>query len=189
MRPLRFAAKGLPEGLTLDADRGILGGRVPEKKGNYAMIFTAKNARGEAARAFTLVVGERLALTPPVGWNSWGGHMLYISDAIMRKAADVIVEKGLADVGFQYVSTDDCWMRISPENYAARTPAKEAACGIQLRGPHRRRARCRRQHPAQPALSRYEGADGLYPRLRSAGRPVQLARAVHLPELRRLVRT
>lgn len=124
-RPMRFAAAGLPDGLVLDAERGIVRGTVPQKPGEYAMTFTAHNAAGEATRPFTLVVGEKLALTPPTGWNSWGGHMLYVSDAIVRKAADVIVEKGLADVGFQYVSMDDCWMRISPENYAARSEAKK----------------------------------------------------------------
>ena len=50
--------------------------------------------------------------------------MLTVSDRVMRKAADVLVEKGLADVGFQYVSIDDCWMRMSPENFAARGRGK-----------------------------------------------------------------
>lgn len=122
-RPLQFDAKGLPDGLKLDVTTGIINGTVPGKKGHYPMTFTAKNANGSVARAFTLVVGDKLALTPPTGWNSWGGYMLYVSDAVMRKAADMLVKHGLADVGFQYVSIDDCWMRLSPENYAARSEA------------------------------------------------------------------
>ena len=124
-RPIQFAVKGLPQGLVLDATKGIIAGKVPAGKGEYLMTFTAKNASGEVSRPFKLVVGDKLALTPSTGWNSWGGHMLFISDAIMRKAADLMVDKGLADVGFQHVSIDDCWMRISPENYVARTEAKQ----------------------------------------------------------------
>jgi alpha-galactosidase len=124
-RPLRFEAQGLPPGLELDTAKGVITGTTPAEKGRYPVMFIATNARGAATRPFTLVVGDQLALTPPTGWNSWGGYMLFISDAIVRKAADLIVARGLADVGFQYVSIDDCWMRISPENYAARAPAKK----------------------------------------------------------------
>ncbi len=123
-RPIRFDVKGLPKGLTLDAAKGIISGTSPAKNGSYAMTITAKNARGEVSRRFAIVVGDKLALTPPVGWNSWGGYMLTMSDQVMRKAADMLVEKGLADVGFQYVSIDDCWMRMSPENYASRRKGK-----------------------------------------------------------------
>ncbi|MCX5685114.1 MAG: putative Ig domain-containing protein, partial [Planctomycetota bacterium] len=124
-RPIRFEVKGLPEGLTLDSDKGIITGVTPGRSGDYPMTFTAKNGQGAAKRPFKLVVGDKLALTPPVGWNSWGGHMLMVSDQVMRRTADLLVAKGLADVGFQYVSIDDCWMRISPESYAARTEAKK----------------------------------------------------------------
>ncbi len=124
-RPLRFEVQGLPAGLVLEAETGVITGTAPGKKGDYAMTFSARNGHGADSRAFQLVVGDKLALTPPTGWNSWGGHMLYVSDAMMRRAADVIVNRGLADVGFQYVSIDDCWMRISPENYAARNEAKK----------------------------------------------------------------
>ncbi len=123
-RPIRFEVTGLPEGLVLDAEHGILSGVTPEKPGDYPMTFLATNGHGKDERKFKLVIGNKTALTPPTGWNSWGGHMLMVSDKVMRKAADLMVEKGLADVGFQYVSIDDCWMRISPENFAARNEKK-----------------------------------------------------------------
>jgi len=120
-RPIRFEVDGLPSTLKLNADKGILTGKTPGKKDVYTMTFTAKNAYGEASRPFTLVVGENIALTPPTGWNSWGGHMVAVSDDVMRKAADVFVEKGLADAGFQYLGIDDCWMRLNSEMYAGRS--------------------------------------------------------------------
>lgn len=123
-RPMRFQVEGLPEGLALDPATGILTGRTPAAHGAYAMTVTARNNQGSATRRFSLVVGDKLALTPPVGWNSWGGYMLTMSDQVMRQAADLIVARGLADVGFQYVSIDDCWMRVSQESFDTRKPAK-----------------------------------------------------------------
>ena len=120
-RPIRFEVKALPPGLKLDANKGILSGKTPVKRDVYVMTITARNAHGKATRPFALVVGEKMALTPPTGWNSWGGHMVTVSDDVMRRAADVFVEKGLADVGFQYLGIDDCWMRLSPDMYANRS--------------------------------------------------------------------
>ena len=118
-RPIRFEATGLPGSIKLDTEKGILTGRAPAQTGTFAVKFTARNAAGADTREFKLVGGDRIALTPPMGWNSWGGHMLMVSDEVMRKATDLMVSRGLADVGFQYVSIDDCWMRIDPDYFAA----------------------------------------------------------------------
>lgn len=117
LRPIHFVVSNLPEGLKLDKEKGIISGITPNKEGNYNMIFEAINEKGSASREFKLVIGEKIALTPPMGWNSWGGYMLQVSDDVMRRATDFIVNKGLADVGFQYISIDDCWMRIDPKLY------------------------------------------------------------------------
>ena len=125
IRPMQFKVKGLPKGMNLDAVNGIISGISPAIKGEYPMIFTSKNSEGKVSRNFKLIVGDKIALTPATGWNTWGGHMLLISDSLIRKAADIFVERGFADVGFQYISIDDCWMKISPENYAERTEFKK----------------------------------------------------------------
>lgn len=119
-RPIRFEVQGLPQGLKLDAEKGIITGVTPAKRGDHSMTFTAKNTHGETSRPFKIVVGDKLALTPPTGWNSWGGQMINVSDSIMRKAADMMVDRGLADVGFQYVGIDDCWMRLNQEMFDKR---------------------------------------------------------------------
>lgn len=123
-RPIDFEVSGLPDGLVLDRATGILTGVSPAEMGEYVMEITAKNGYGAVSRSFKVVVGEKTALTPPTGWNSWGGHMLMITDEIMRKVADLYVEKGLADVGFQYISLDDCWMKMSPDAYFDRPKGK-----------------------------------------------------------------
>jgi hypothetical protein len=69
-----------------------------------------KNRLGEARRALTIVGGEhKLALTPPLGWNSWNCWADAVSDRKVRAAADAMVASGLAAHGFQYTNIDDCW--------------------------------------------------------------------------------
>jgi alpha-galactosidase len=109
-RPMHFAAKGLPAGLSLDGQSGIITGRVA-KAGRYPTTLSAKNAHGSAKREFRIVVGGTLALTPPMGWNSWYIHYHRVSDVIMRAAADQMIASGMADYGYQYVNIDDCWMK------------------------------------------------------------------------------
>lgn len=120
-RPMEFAVEDLPSGLELDSKNGIITGVTPGEEGAYSMVFKASNTLGEDSYDFRLMIGEKLALTPPTGWNSWGGHMLFVSDELMRKAADIFVQKGLADVGYQYLGIDDCWMRIARWKYESQS--------------------------------------------------------------------
>ena len=69
-RPMTFSAKGLPKGLKRDRNTGIISGKV-RKQGTWKVTFTASNARGSDSREFKIVIGGKLCLTPPMGWNSW----------------------------------------------------------------------------------------------------------------------
>ncbi|HKV37908.1 MAG TPA: NPCBM/NEW2 domain-containing protein, partial [Blastocatellia bacterium] len=70
-RPLRFMATGLPEGLVLDRRTGIVSGKL-EEAGEYKVLVKVSNRLGSTSRELTIVGGEhKLALTPPMGWNSW----------------------------------------------------------------------------------------------------------------------
>ena len=109
-RPMTFSAKKLPAGLTLDSQSGIITGRSPAA-GTNVVTLIARNSRGEAKREFRIVAGNTLALTPPMGWNSWYIHYERVSDALMRQSADQMTASGMADYGYQYVNIDDCWMK------------------------------------------------------------------------------
>jgi alpha-galactosidase len=50
-----------------------------------------------------------LALTPPMGWNSWNKFACNVSDELIRGMADAMVKSGMKDAGYQYVVIDDCW--------------------------------------------------------------------------------
>ena len=114
-RPIHFSVKGLPSGLSLDPATGIITGTVPPK-GDYELVLQAKNAKGKSIRKFTIVAGDKLALTPPMGWNHWYAHYDRITDQMTREAADVMISSGMADVGYSYVNIDDCWMNAPRNN-------------------------------------------------------------------------
>jgi alpha-galactosidase len=109
-RPLRFSAKGLPSSIGLDSNSGIMTGQTPTKTGEYIVTLTVTNAQGSSSRQFKIVVGDTLALTPPMGWNDWYTHYDHITDQLVRQAADAMISSGLADFGYQYIDIDDCWM-------------------------------------------------------------------------------
>ena len=69
-RPMAYGAQGLPEGLELDPRTGLITGRVPAE-GDFRVLLTAENALGKAEREILLKIGPQIALTPPMGWNSW----------------------------------------------------------------------------------------------------------------------
>jgi len=50
-----------------------------------------------------------LALTPPMGWNSWNHFQCDINEKVIRDTADAMVTSGMRDAGYQYVVIDDCW--------------------------------------------------------------------------------
>jgi alpha-galactosidase len=52
---------------------------------------------------------NRLALTPPMGWNSWNHFACNVSDSLIRQTADSMVASGMRDAGYRYVVIDDCW--------------------------------------------------------------------------------
>ncbi len=107
-RPMTLKAEGLPAGATFDPEKGILGGAVAQA-GTYRITFTASNAKGSATRVFKLVVGDKIALTPPMGWNSWNCFAHAVTEENIRDTIDVFVKSGLADHGWSYVNIDDYW--------------------------------------------------------------------------------
>lgn len=52
---------------------------------------------------------ENLALTPPMGWNSWNNFGCNVNESIIKEMADAMVECGMHKAGYQYIVIDDCW--------------------------------------------------------------------------------
>jgi alpha-galactosidase len=106
--PLRFAAAGLPSGLTLDSTSGLITGMIPAA-GDYPVTLGVRNPMGSAERELLIRAGDALALTPPMGWNSWNAYGLSVDEARVRATATVLLESGLAAHGWSYVNIDDGW--------------------------------------------------------------------------------
>ncbi|KAK8127339.1 glycoside hydrolase [Apiospora sp. TS-2023a] len=56
-----------------------------------------------------LVSPDGTGRLPAMGWNSWNEYGCNISDDVFLRVADLMVELGLKDLGYQYVNIDDCW--------------------------------------------------------------------------------
>ena len=70
--------------------------RAPLALASEAMHFHARPANG-------------LALTPPMGWNSWNHFGCNVSAALIEREARAMVASGMKTAGYRYVIIDDCW--------------------------------------------------------------------------------
>jgi alpha-galactosidase len=52
---------------------------------------------------------NNLALTPPMGWNSWNHFACNVSDSMLRGIADALATNGMKAAGYQFINIDDCW--------------------------------------------------------------------------------
>jgi alpha-galactosidase len=107
--PLRFQAGGLPAGLTLDSGSGVITGSL-RRAGRWTVHVTVTGPQGRDEGDIAIVGGDHvLALTPPLGWNSWNVWGGAVDDAKVRAAAEGMVSSGLAAQGYTYINIDDAW--------------------------------------------------------------------------------
>lgn len=52
---------------------------------------------------------DGLALTSPMGWNSWNKFACDVDENLIKQIADAMVESGMKDAGYEYIIIDDCW--------------------------------------------------------------------------------
>ena len=107
-RPMSFSASGLPKGLKINIQTGLITGKL-SKAGTYLIILEAKNAKGKFQRKLRVECGDRIALTPPMGWNSWNCFANEVSADKVKRAADEMVKSGLINHGWTYINIDDFW--------------------------------------------------------------------------------
>lgn len=124
-RPILFEASGLPPGFKINPATGIISGSTAER-GMYNLTLKATNSLGSDTKIVNVVIGDNIALTPPLGWNSWNCWGLSVSDQRVRASADAMVSSGLANHGWSYMNIDDGWEAAErdPKTGAIRTNEK-----------------------------------------------------------------
>src|ERR1017187_7984078 len=106
-RPLDFSAKQLPAGLTLDSKTGIITGTLAEK-GEFMFTASAKNSVGKGEAQIKIICGDAIALTPPMGWNSYDAFGDNVAESEVLANARYVAEKMLP-LGWDTVVVDYCW--------------------------------------------------------------------------------
>ena len=120
-RPMRFSAEGLPKGLKLNAETGVITGTV-KKAGSWTVTLRAENALGSGERTLRIVIGDKICLTPPLGWNSWNVWGNSVSQDKVLSSARAMVSSGLADCGWSYINIDDGWQGVRGGTFNAIQP-------------------------------------------------------------------
>jgi alpha-galactosidase len=78
---------------------------------------------------------DSLALTPPMGWNSWNTFAINISEDVIKKTVDIIVSSGMKDAGYEYVVIDDGWEALERDNDGNLVPdPKKFPSGMKAMG-------------------------------------------------------
>lgn len=107
-RPMEFQVRRLPNGVKLDKTTGVISG-VIKKVGEYKIELIAKNKYGRKSKSFSLVIGNQLALTPPMGWSSWYSFGLNVTLDKVIRSAEIMKQKGLQNYGWSVIEIDDPW--------------------------------------------------------------------------------
>ena len=107
-RPMQFSVENLPRELVLDPKTGIITGKIG-KRGTYYTTLHAKNAFGKTTKSLRIVVGDTIALTPPIGWNGWNSWARNIDGEKVIASANAMVKMGLSNHGWTYINIDDTW--------------------------------------------------------------------------------
>ncbi|GAA0328606.1 hypothetical protein GCM10009087_43510 [Sphingomonas oligophenolica] len=75
-----------------------------------------------------------LALTPPMGWNSWNKFGCSVDEKTVRSVADAMAAGGMRDAGYHYVVIDDCWHGPRDENGFITSDPKKFPSGMKALG-------------------------------------------------------
>jgi alpha-galactosidase len=73
------------------------------------MVVPVSTALADSTQEVVNKAPNGLALTPPMGWNSWNKFACNINEQIVRDTAHAMASSGMRDAGYQFVVVDDCW--------------------------------------------------------------------------------
>ena len=111
-------------GVHLEPDRGAVDRREFLRQSVAGLAFPGVSAilascdqappdgNVDAAQRASTADARSLAVTPPMGWNSWNVYGPGIDEGRILATADAMVDSGMRDAGWEYVMLDDGWQRV-----------------------------------------------------------------------------
>lgn len=112
LNPKHYMASNLPSGVNLDEATGRLSGSISQE-GRYPITVTVTNALGAQSKLITLDASENLALTPPMGWNSYDSYGDSVTEAEVLANAEY-VRDNLLPYGWDTIVVDYRWYDTTP---------------------------------------------------------------------------
>ena len=67
---------------------------------------------------------------PTMGWSSWNTYRVNISEELIKRQADALVDGGFAALGYKYVNIDDGWFGGRDKNGRHTTNPKRFPNGL-----------------------------------------------------------
>ena len=125
-RPIEFEVKNLPKGVGINKLNGVISGTIKTAR-EYTIELVAQNKFGKVSKLFTLVIGDKLALTPPMGWSSWYSFGRNVTLDKVIRSAEIMKEKGLQNYGWSVVEIDDPWTNQPNKNDSVWRQLKSGA--------------------------------------------------------------
>lgn len=127
--PLKYEVLNLPKGVKINKKNGVVSG-VIKAPGEYVINLVAQNQFGKTSKSFTLVIGDKLALTPPMGWSSWYSFGRNVTLDKVIRSAQIMKEKGLQKYGWSVIEIDDPWTNQPAKNDPIWEKLKLKADGV-----------------------------------------------------------
>jgi alpha-galactosidase len=123
-KPIKYSASNLPKNLSVNPYNGVITGKIMQP-GQYDILLKVENEYGKAEQNMKILVGEEIALTPPMGWNHWNCYGENIDENKVKQTAEFMISSGLKDHGWIYINIDDGWQgQRDPETLALQPNEK-----------------------------------------------------------------
>jgi alpha-galactosidase len=119
-RPVSFSAKHLPHGLVLDPQTGVITGSLAGP-GEYHFTAFAKNSLGQTSTGIKIICGDTLALTPPMGWNSYDAFGDSVVESEVLSNADWL-RTHLQPLGWDTIVVDFRWYDSKADGIRGQNP-------------------------------------------------------------------
>lgn len=108
-RPIKISVDNCPDGVIFE--NGVLTGTI-SNDGEFAVEIIAENTRGKTTKRLKIKSAyDCINLTPLMGYTTWNAYDSRVTQNDVERDARLLIESGIADYGYSYVSIDSGWQK------------------------------------------------------------------------------